>query len=57
MTNLEIYILASQKVISNFWPVGIYILATVIHLGRRNILEKKRVAKASQRDKLKRIHN
>lgn len=56
MNDLQIYLSALEKVTLNFWPVVIYILATLIYLGRRERLEKKRMEKAIKRDKLKRVH-
>lgn len=45
MTNLQIYILALEKVGNNFWPVLIISLAMLIRLWRLEKREKKRISK------------
>ena len=54
MNDLQIYLLALEKVILNFWPVLIITTAMLIRLWRWERLEKKRMEKAIKRDKLKR---
>ena len=56
MNDLQIYLLALEKVILNFWPVLIITTAMLIRLWRWERLEKKRMEKAIKRDKLKRVH-
>lgn len=55
MNDLQIYLLALEKVILNFWPVLIITTAMLIRLWRWERLEKKRMEKAIKRDKLKRV--
>ncbi len=57
MNDLQIYLLALEKVILNFWPVLIITTAMLIRLWRWERLEKKRMEKAIKRDKLKRIYH
>ena len=57
MTDLQIYLLALEKVILNFWPVLIITTAMLIRLWRWERLEKREWKKPLiKRDKLKREH-
>ena len=45
------------KFIKSIWPVLVYIFIGLILIGRWEKNEQKRMEEASERDKLKRIHN
>lgn len=54
MTDSQIYLAAIEKIIRENWPVLVYIIVGLAVLGRREKLEKERMAKIIARDKLKR---
>lgn len=57
MTDLQIYLAMIAKVSKSLLPVLVYIIVGLAVLGRREKLEKERLAKIIERDKLKRINN
>ena len=54
MTDIQLYFKGWLGIITNFWPVFIFFIASIIRLWRWEKDEKQRVEKAIKRDKLKR---